>query len=163
MATASTSEMGFTLKAVVGKEVWVVDQQVVMGEELHESDIIFCFKLMEDVVNGTGAKQFKGRPSDIMLLISQDNRPPDLTDEKIRKVYPYAYKFVDRAAVEQAVREGTPGYGYVRFMPEPMGGCVSLAFTMPNLEIVGTGDVQQRKEGFYMTLKDFKELAKSLK
>jgi hypothetical protein len=157
-----TTEMGLTLKIAGKRRENFVLEEPVMTAFLYESDILFCLKKMERRFENPQLPDTHTVPDryQMVLLLCQDARPPELTDEQIRRVYPHPYKFVTRAAFEAAVSSGEPAYGYVRFVPFYGRRYIPMVFTLPKGNIITQGHGTDAKRNLYVYEKDFIAFAK---
>lgn len=157
-----TSLSGFELKIYVKKVVFSIHKEPVLSETLQVSDVVYCIRMLEQYARGNNMvlAKWEGKPR--TLLLCQDYRAPNLTDEQIKQVYPYPYEFVSRAAYEKAVQEAAPEYAFVRFSWAGYGSKAPMAFTLPMLETVCGGDLQDFAKQPVITLKDFKSFKKTM-
>ena len=96
------------------------------------------------------------------LLLCQEDRAPDLTDEQIRKVFPFPYRFVSRVEYEKAIQETPTEYTFARNSWMGYGQATTVVFTLPTLEFLATGDSHDWDKGSEISLKDFKRLKSGL-
>ena len=77
------------------------------------------------------------RLSSKTLLIDKATVSERLTPEEIKRVYPYAYQFVPRAAIDDAVLNSDTRYACVRLLPASVGEMMHVVFDPADGEILG--------------------------
>jgi hypothetical protein len=116
---------------------------------------------MEHQAQGkTPTFQSKTKLKDLTLIICQDARSADLTDDKIKEVFSSPYKFVSREGFEKAFSEASPTDAFVRLSWIGGGSFTSMVFTMPGPDFIHLGRPRSDFETPYITQKDFKAFSK---
>lgn len=149
------------LRVFQKKTDFLIHEEPVLSSTPHESDLIYCVKMVEAMAAHPTLSRTKAGATPPKLLLCQDDRAAGLTDAQIKSAYPYPYEFLARADFEKAVRDGAPGAAFVRVAWQGYAIVSPLAFTLPNMELVCGGELHKVKEPL-ITLKDFKSFKKTL-
>ncbi|MDB5234140.1 MAG: hypothetical protein JWR44_1133 [Hymenobacter sp.] len=156
-----TSLLGFRLKIFVKKVEFNIHDEPVLTSTPHDSDLIYCLKMIEQFARTNNIVRAKPTAAPPMLLLCEEDRTPGLTDAQIKPVYPYPYQFVGRAEFEKAVHAAAPGIVFARMSWQGYGIISPMVFSLPGLELVCGGDFHSLKDPL-ITLKDFKMFKKSM-